>query len=307
MKAIKFFITAACLASQAQAQGVRQCNATEQSSDAQFLDAYPMWGFIGDDGANQPPYERNVAAHRSFSLPTLNYTRRSAPSHLPFQLTLLIDENGHVVCLSGDESPDASDMNPKRKAVLTAATDWRYIPFQVNGKPHRTWVTEIIPQQIFMPRQMAMSTGALYDASIKLTGYWGEVTLKGNGEGVYRDRWANSEINTSHTFSVSPGEVAALIERFRSADAWSLESRYIARYVDDYTAPETLSLTIGRQTKTISYHNPEAAGMPRAVIAAINELDRMVDLRHSIHRRATFDSPPISVVPPPPIPVPTKP
>jgi hypothetical protein len=307
MKAIKFLIAATWLASQAQAQGVRQCNPTEQSSDAQFLDVYPMWGFIWDDDANQPPYERNVAAHRNFSLPTLNYTKRGAPSHFPFQLTLLIDENGNVVCLSGDESPDASDMNPKRKAVLAAAADWRYIPFQINGKPHLTWVTEIIPEQIFMPHQMAMPKGALYDTSIKLSGYWGDVTLTGNGEGVYRDRWANSEINTSHTFSVSPGEVAALIERFRSADAWSLENHYIYRYVDDDAAPDTLFLRVGGQTKTVSYHNPEAAGMPRAAIIAILAFERMVDLEHSRHRPPFLDPPPIPAIPQPSSSAPVKP
>ena len=289
-----------CFFTTAQAQTLRQCTNEERNSDAPFLDASQT-----QETDSPLPYDENVSAHRRFTLPVLNYTRRTAPAHFPFSLSLLVDDAGKVVCLSSIDSPDDQEnAYPQRQTVYMSAVNWHYVPFHVEGTPHAVRVSETIPEQIFLPEHVAMPKGALASSSLRLIGWWGEVTLNGNGKGVYHDRWADAEKNTSHTFTVSPGEVAALIERFRSADLWSAESRYIVRYVDDYTAPEILTLRIGAQSKVVSYHNPDSTGMPQAVLAAINEFKRLVDLRESIHQRPVFDTPPIPVIPAPLIPVP---
>ena len=72
--------------------------------------------------------------------------------------------------------------------------------------------------------------------------------------------------------SVAPAVVASLLDKFRAADFWSRRPRYITPVTDNPTY--IITLTVGRQTKSVIDYDGRDAGMPPSVTALENEIDQ---------------------------------
>ncbi|MBN9320290.1 MAG: ankyrin repeat domain-containing protein [Caulobacterales bacterium] len=97
------------------------------------------------------------------------------------------------------------------------------------------------------------------------------VEATGAGRGRFEGK-AFTLVDGEHLFEVSPETVACLVDAFRAADFWSLAPEYAAEVTHMPTV--TLSLEIGRQTKTVSEYAGRWAGMPASVTTLQDTIDR---------------------------------
>ncbi len=76
-----------------------------------------------------------------------------------------------------------------------------------------------------------------------------------------------------HRFFVGVEAVRCLFDDFRAADFWSLPPEYVAPITD--SAESEVTLSIGRQTKTVRDYVGRAVGMPKEVTALEEAIDRL--------------------------------
>ena len=188
---------------------------------------------------------------------------------------------GIRVFIGYGDLPFTQVLEIKRKVAGEART-WRFKPFEKNGRPTPTTVgvyVPILPLERLPTRHVAFPTGDAATASIMLerTACYGtcpvyEVTIDGAGAVRYEGvGWV--AVRGVQTGKVDPARVAALVERFRGADFFSLGDRYYFPVTDNPT--QCLTITIGGRSKTVTDYVGQAVGMPQAVDdleAAVDEL-----------------------------------
>lgn len=242
------------MASQAHASGTpRQCAADDYNAPAPA---------DGDD----------VAVHRTFDIPVLVYLGASPQRTYGFNLDLLVDETGGVLCQSARTLD--GDTTAQRDDLLSSVSNWHYKPFVLDASPARVMVTEAIHEEARPVRHIPMPDGPLFATKITLYGYGFIIELQGDGQGTYYDLNSQTSPAPRHDFDVSPGEVAALVEQLRAADAWSLDDAYIRRFPDNF-GTDWLKIEIAGQAKTIKFLNQDRAGMPQSMIAAIAQIRQL--------------------------------
>ncbi|MGH6613728.1 DUF6438 domain-containing protein [Sphingomonas sp.] len=114
------------------------------------------------------------------------------------------------------------------------------------------------------------------------------VELRGTGEIIYEGR-KYVLVEGQHRATVDPQRVAALVERFRQDDFWSLRPAYIASITDNPSY--RLTLSIDGQTKTVTDYVGKEAGMPDSVTALEEAVDKVAGARRWITGdKETLDS-----------------
>jgi ankyrin repeat protein len=98
------------------------------------------------------------------------------------------------------------------------------------------------------------------------------IELSGNGSASYTGT-GFVLVSGHHAFEVPTESVQCLLTHFKEADFWSLADRYVA-HVTDLPA-YGLTLTIGGHSKTVIDYLGSAVGMPAAVTALEEEIDRI--------------------------------
>jgi hypothetical protein len=144
------------------------------------------------------------------------------------------------------------------------------------GPVAETWYGQPIPLK--KPKHhVAMPSGDPASVRIKLErgfcyGFcpYYSVELSGNGDAVYKGG-GFTIIKGTHKYHVSAEAVAQLVEQFKFADFWSLDTEYVAQVSDH--ANYNVSITIGGKTKTLHDYAGQGAGMPPAVSALENAID----------------------------------
>lgn len=128
-------------------------------------------------------------------------------------------------------------------------------------------------------RHVPVPEGALETVRIKLerSACYGScpsysIEVRGDGTALYKSN-AYTLVDGNHTFSVPPERVACLVEAFRTADFWSLNPSYAAPITD--SPAYTLTLQVGSQSKTVRDYVGRAIGMPAAVTALEDAMDRV--------------------------------
>jgi hypothetical protein len=98
------------------------------------------------------------------------------------------------------------------------------------------------------------------------------VEIDGNGKVEYKgDQFVL--VKGRRTRTIAPSDVAALLDKFRAADFWSLRPAYAASVTD---IPEyRITLTIGEQTKSVVDYLGGDVGMPRRVGELETDIDRL--------------------------------
>ena len=235
-----------------------------------------------DDPVNQDvPDGDEVAAHRLFPWTSVDPTVVAA-NHYVMVFRLVVDARGRPMCTWGawpSGGYDTAAAEQQGQALRRQAATWRYKPFLSNGKPVSTMVEDYASVDATASEPRAMPVGPLFssEVSLKRTGCFGRcpnytVTLHGDGRveftgGQYAD------VQGRHHWTISPGEVAALIERFRSAGIWTAHDNYVWAATDQPTYE--LRVTIGGKSRRIHDYGGQHVGMPESVTAAENDVDQV--------------------------------
>lgn len=226
------------------------------------------------------PASDKIMAHRQFELPTLSYAGDSGPAHWNVPLTLLVDASGRVACQSMDSDfGEPRALNHARRELLQAMTGWRYRPFLVDGKPAPVVIRETVAEQRAPSVHQPLPEVSPAQVTISLSrgGCFGtcpgyKVSIHGNGQVDYQGG-DYADVQGKHSYQISPEEVAALVERARRADLWSMSTSYRAPITDNPTY--VLTLKMGKLTHEIEDYVGRMVGMPAAVGEFENEVDRV--------------------------------
>jgi hypothetical protein len=98
------------------------------------------------------------------------------------------------------------------------------------------------------------------------------VTIFGDGTAKYNGGRFTA-IRGEHRSQVSYDDVSSLIEKFRTADFYSLADEYRANVTDNPIY--SVCISVGGKTKQVSDYVGEHAGMPHSVTELENEIDRI--------------------------------
>jgi len=211
-----------------------------------------------------PEPEDDPAGHRRFDLSPLVYVEgEKTPRDYGVNIDVVVDQSGRVTC----SSPGSLDgiETPRRAALFSGVAGWRYSPFLIDGKPARVWIREEVAEELRPATHRPMPSAPLSRITITLTSGGNSAVLRGDGL---------AQFNKAEPYSIGVGAFAALVERLRGADMWSLKPDYVAK-VPDAGWPATITVDIDGQKKTIAFLNPQMAGMPRTMQFAIEEVRRV--------------------------------
>lgn len=216
--------------------------------------------------------------HRLFTLPTITYARPQIDQP-GFAVSVLVATDGQVVCLDDSYGNEQKAMTetPERQAVLAAIAGWCFKPYVVDGKPVIAAVTVYVPEKIVFHFHEAMPA-ASPDTTVQIerTQCYGRcpaytLTLHGDGRVDYTGN-NYVDVTGAHSFTIPPADVAALIERLRAQDIWSMAGNWVSSMT---AGPYyTVTLTVGGQTRVITDYMGYDVGIPQAVSEAEADIDR---------------------------------
>jgi uncharacterized protein DUF6438 len=151
-------------------------------------------------------------------------------------------------------------------------------PSASNAQPAARPEVEVVAERL-PTRHMPMPRGASESVRLRLErgACFGPcpvyaIELNGDGRAVFEGT-EHTFVRGRREFRVSPQVVGELLERFRAADFWSLNSQYRSTITDQPTFH--LSAAIGGKTKSVEDYAGERVGMPAVVTELENEIDRV--------------------------------
>ena len=195
---------------------------------------------------------------------------------------LTISPDGRVLQSDANASEQQKKYWPQ---VRDEVNRWRFVPFEVNGKPVTARVQEyaqLVPAErlparhtaaphlrpdskvtITLNRSVCMKTCPAYTVSIDTDG----ITFFGKSGVVAEGR---------HQARISAGEVRGLAKRFIDADFYSMNDLYGGLFQESHTY--MLSISIGGTKKVVQDSMGALAGMPTAITELEDDVD---DVAHT--------------------------
>lgn len=251
-----------------------------KKESAGFQAASPLPLCVESKLAGVSPDGAEVADHRGFQLPTIDYPAGESPDDWGLPLTLQVDATGRVTCyLAQDDFDRSRVINQRRQAVLQAASGWSYRPFQRDGKPVNAIVREQVYEQISRANPENLPEVPLSDIAFSLSrsGCYGtcpsyRVEIRGDGEVVY-EGGPYVDVQGRHAYRISPQAVAELVGIARRDGIWGLSGSYRAQITDNPTY--VLKLKAGASSRTIEDYVGERAGMPNVIHDFEEAVDRI--------------------------------
>jgi len=193
------------------------------------------------------------------------------------ELKLTVSSAGDVERVSADSSSGAMQFWPSLQKEVQG---WKFRPFEINGKPVETQVSDyinIVPAErlpkvhvtppdfrsdskflIKLGRSGCMGTCPAYDVEI----HESEVVFLGYSYVVAPGR---------HIVKLNPVQTRALVRRFIDSDFYSMAPKYVQAVTDCPTY--TLSIEIDGHRKQVIDYVGEEVGMPQS----ISDLEEAVD------------------------------
>jgi hypothetical protein len=227
------------------------------------------------------PTPDEVQTHRTFPLPFISYPFNTKQEQWGMALQLRIDEGGRIACYSAKQEfgPHNVEINEERHALLNVLSNQRYTPFAREGKAVPAIVSERINERESPQRHVPLPQVSLDQVQIALeraTCYGRcpaySVTVRGNGRVTYVGEGFVDVIG-KHEYEVPRNEVAHLVDLLRQHDIWSLRTAYRADITD--FPIQTLTITLGGETRTIMDYAGELAGMPSTIKDFENTVDKV--------------------------------
>lgn len=196
-------------------------------------------------------------------------------------IRITVDETGRVTSAVATDAP--ADV---RMAAVAAVLHRRYRPFLVDGRPRAATFDDGLsyyPPQILPSRHVAFPAGDPATVRIRLErgGCLGacpvyQVEIGGDGAVTYRGKYFVAIIGDHHA-GIPPAAVAALVDRFRAADFFSLQDAYQAQFTDQTF--HRVTLQIGGRTKSVVDYVGLSVGMPDAVARLEGAIDHAAGTR----------------------------
>jgi len=227
-----------------------------------------------------PPQEE-IAAHRQFVLPAIDYPFETKLSGLwGVYLTMRVDVSGRVACYGlKDEFDRQQPLNPRRQALIGELKSWRYAPLQRGPSAVAAIVSERIGEQEMPKEHLPLPEVPLANVHLALerSECFGacpsyRVDLYGDGRVVYQGK-SNVDVEGTHAYRVPPASVEQLVASLRNKDIWSLRADYSASITDNPSV--NLTIELGEQTHRLHDYVGEKAGMPSSVTEFENEVDNV--------------------------------
>ncbi len=192
-------------------------------------------------------------------------------------LTLTVSASGDVTDAKADGDKNTLPIWPDLESEVY---QWKFTPFEKNGKPVAAQVEEYIdlvpPERLPKHRVPPPVLRANSKIEIKLSrsGCFGScpsynVTL--TPQGIVFSGGGYVVASGSHTASVDPDAVRALAQKFIDADFYSMDTAYVASVTDNPSYQ--LSISIDDQSKQVNDYVGAWVGMP----AVISDLEEDVD------------------------------
>jgi hypothetical protein len=229
--------------------------------------------------AGYAPSDKEVAAHRKFTLPTLRYPFNTRPGgRWGLSLTLTVDDSGQITCYRmKDELGKDQVLNDQRGGLLEQLKDWRYTPFlQGKQKVNAVFSERIneeeaprehvpLPEEPVEALHVHLDRGPCFGTCPVYS-----VDIAGDGKVIYTGL-DYVDVLGEHRYEVPREDVARLLAKLRSSDLWSTRAQYRATVTDIPTF--TLSIKLGQNEHRIGDYGGQMAGMPVAVTEFEEEVD----------------------------------
>jgi len=240
-----------------------------------------MFGLIlpsavrADEGILVVSSSAEADAHRL----TPPQTFRSEHVHNAIEVVLLqlvVDEGGHVVSAFPYFGAQSDD-----DRAVAIAKGWSFRPFLVNGTPTKAQLlmdVQFLPPEdlpkTHVPFPEVDNLGALEfilhrsPCLFNCPAY--TVQIRGGGEVIFQGQ-GGPVVLGKHVSQASPQAIAALIQKARDADFFSLRDTYRSTATDQATVEITIA--VGTIVKTVSDYAGTFVGMP----STVRELELAID------------------------------
>ncbi|HEX8655489.1 MAG TPA: DUF6438 domain-containing protein [Allosphingosinicella sp.] len=222
------------------------------------------------------------------------------PAEVPLEVT--VDEAGRVAA-AGPVRPSYAlypgpPPRPWQDEAQAQVRSWRFRPFVRDGRPVavRGYVhLRVLPPAAVLARRVAFPEFPREQVRITLRrhGCYGvcaayDVTISGDGR-VRFNGVSDTLLDGVREYEIPVERVERLIERFREADFWSLDSHYQAMMTDSPTYE--LTFAAGGRSKTVTDYVGHLAGMPDAVRELEYAVDEAAETSRWIHgSESTLDA-----------------
>jgi ankyrin repeat protein len=244
------------------------------------------------------PDEDEVAAHLLGKAPIVRMDFKKFPDlqvvgMIPVEL--LVDEQGKVtaVKLDGedDDLDDIKDLTKSEREMMNAlvaeakntAMQLHFRPFEDHGHPAPARfeiqlpvraLAEQSPKHIPFPRIRNWNSVKMVLSRTGCLGTCPSYTVEVHGDGtVLYSGGLYVAITGSHRAKISRDTVSEMVEAFRGADYFSLESEYMWGATDQPTY--TISISIDGRSKEVVDYAGQQVGMPESVEKLEKTIDRL--------------------------------
>jgi hypothetical protein len=229
-------------------------------------------------------YQDEADEHRLFERTVVSYppgTELDSADSLA-SLTVRLDASGRPTCFVG---MDGHFIGPRvAQKLRAAARDWRYRPFERDGKAVPVLVHQWIDMQILPGRTVNVPPILPKDSSVTLVRagcFWQcpeyAITVRGDGWVGYQPIQF-VDIAEGRAWKIPADEVAAMLKLARDPGLWAADDRYLDPMFD----AETIMLRVdaGGRRKQVVIYPANTASAPIALRRLAEEIDR----RTGVHR-----------------------
>jgi hypothetical protein len=254
-------IALACLLSSASAW------AAEEKHPAGPSPAFPSFDY-------QAAYAHEIKPHlRTIPLAGVSYGFHE------LRLTLTVSPEGTVL----DAKTEGEDEDNKFwPALHPEVLRWKFVPFEVDGRPVTASVEEyidLVPPERFPSIHVpapAVRPDSKVDITLSRSMCYGRCPVYRVSVGTKGIVFDGEEFVTAkgrNTDTVDPNAVRALAKKFVAADFYSMRDEYRASVTDNSTY--TLSISIDGHKKQVVDYVGQWVGMPAAIVELEDDVDAL--------------------------------
>ncbi len=172
-----------------------------------------------------------------------------------FYVDYIVDETGHVTCLSPSNLDDtALTPTPERQVFLDTLAGSTFIPFTTEGRPTKVAAATYISEEERPPYHVLPPQGDLSTVEVRLENHGrrsgdGPFTMTVKGDGTVSflpSPYDSGRIYGPQTYHIPADQVTAMLDLAEKADFWSLRDTYYS-YIRPDEPLAGINLNIGPQ------------------------------------------------------------
>jgi len=202
------------------------------------------------------------------------------------RLALTVSPTGEVA--KAEASGEDKDLEHWRE-LETEVRGWKFIPFEVAGKPMTAEVEEyldLVPPERFPRKHLpgpAISPNSKVTIVLQRSGCFGNCpaySVKVSTGGIDYEGYSDVVASGHHVDTIQPSKVRELARQFVADDFYSMNEVYRAAVTDNPTYG--LSITIDGREKQVEDYVGSWVGMPAVITELENKVDEFAQARRWI-------------------------